>query len=42
MFQEVLNLTKKYKKIKYLTIEYYKDKNVLIESILKLRNMLKK
>ena len=42
MFQEVLNLTKKYKKIKYLTIEYYKDKNVLIESILKLRNILKK
>ena len=41
MFDEVISLTKKYKNIKYLTIEYYKDKNKLIESITTLKKLLK-
>jgi hypothetical protein len=41
MFQEVLRLVEKLPNIKYLTIEYYKDKDILIESILHLRQLLK-
>jgi len=40
MFQEVVRLVNSYPKIKYLTIEYYKDKDILIESIHMLRQLL--
>ena len=40
MFLEVMRLIKKYPTIKYLTIEYYKDKNILIGSIMKLRHLI--
>ena len=33
-------LIKKYPTIKYLTIEYYRDKNILIGSIKKLRQLI--
>jgi hypothetical protein len=36
----VLDLIKKFPKIKYLTIEYYKDKDILIKSIDSLKNRL--
>ena len=34
------SLQKKYSTIKYLTIEYYKDKDILIASIKKLRHLI--
>ena len=37
----VLKLIKTYPKLKYLTIEYYKDKDILIKSINSLKNSLK-
>ena len=40
MYLEVLRLIKKYPTIKYLTIEYYKDKDILISSINKLRQLI--
>ena len=40
MYLEVLRLIKKYPTIKYLTIEYYRDKNILIGSIKKLRQLI--
>jgi len=40
MYIEVIRLIKKYPTIKYLTIEYYKDKNILIRSIKKLRELI--
>ncbi len=40
MFLEVKRLINKYPGIKYLTIEYYKDKDILIDSINKLRHMI--
>ena len=40
MYLEVLRLIKKYPKIEYLTIEYYKDKDILISSINKLRQLI--
>ena len=40
MYSEVNRLIKKYPTIKYLTIEYYKDKDILIRSINKLRHMI--
>jgi sugar phosphate isomerase/epimerase len=40
MFSEVVRLVNKYSTIKYLTIEYYKDKDILITSIKKLRNLI--
>ena len=40
MFKEVRLLSKKYKKLKFFTIEYYKDTKKLIENIKKLKKML--
>ena len=40
MFNEVLRLINKYPMIKYLTIEYYRDKDILIGSIEKLRRLI--
>ena len=40
MIAEVINLISKFPHIKYLTIEFYKEKNVLIDSIKKLRKSL--
>ena len=40
MFSEVIRLINKYSTIKYLTIEYYKDKDILIASIQKLRHLI--
>lgn len=40
MFRNVLLLIKKYPSIEYLTIEYYRDKNILINSIKSLRNLI--
>jgi len=40
MFSEVVRLINKYSTIKYLTIEYYKDKDILIASIQKLRHLI--
>ena len=40
MFKEVIRLLNKYQSIKYLTIEYYKDKDILIASIQKLRHLI--
>jgi hypothetical protein len=40
MYNEVIRLIKKYPTIKYLTIEYYKDKDILISSIKKLRKLI--
>jgi uncharacterized protein (UPF0276 family) len=40
MFENVLSLVSKYPTIKYLTIEYYKDKNILINSIKKLHYLI--
>jgi len=40
MFSEVVRLINKYSTIKYLTIEYYKDKDILIASIQKLRYLI--
>jgi len=40
MFLEVKRLIKKYPAIKYLTIEYYRDKDILIDSIKKLRQLI--
>jgi len=40
MFSEVVRLINKYSTIKYLTIEYYKDKDILIASIKKLRHLI--
>ena len=40
MFNEVIRLIKEYPTIKYLTIEYYKDKDILIQSINKLRQLI--
>jgi uncharacterized protein (UPF0276 family) len=40
MFKEVIRLLNKYQSIKYLTIEYYKDKDILITSINKLRQLV--
>jgi hypothetical protein len=40
MFKEVIRLLNKYQSIKYLTIEYYKDKDTLITSINKLRQLV--
>ena len=40
MYLEVLRLIKKYPTIQYLTIEYYRDKNILIGSIKKLRQLI--
>jgi len=40
MYLEVMRLIKKYPTIKYLTIEYYKDKDILIGSIMKLRHLI--
>jgi hypothetical protein len=37
MIQHARQLSEQYKSIEYLTIEYYKDKNLLIDSINKLR-----
>jgi hypothetical protein len=41
MFQEVVRLVELLPSIRYLTIEYYKDKDILIESILHLRQLMK-
>jgi uncharacterized protein (UPF0276 family) len=40
MFKEVIRLINKYQSIKYLTIEYYKDKDILITSINRLRQLV--
>ena len=40
MYLEVMRLIKKHPTIKYLTIEYYKDKDILIGSIMKLRHLI--
>jgi sugar phosphate isomerase/epimerase len=40
MFLEVIRLINKYPTIKYLTIEYYRDKDILISSINKLRQLI--
>lgn len=40
MYLEVIRLIKKYSTIKYLTIEYYRDKDILIDSIKKLRKLI--
>jgi len=40
MYSEVIRLIKEYPVIKYLTIEYYKDKDILITSINKLRRLI--
>ena len=40
MYSEVIRLIKEYPAIKYLTIEYYKDKDILIDSINKLRYLM--
>jgi len=41
MLFNVLSLIKEYPNIKYLTIEYYKDKDILINSINNLRNLIR-
>ena len=41
MYLEVIRLIKKYPTIEYLTSEYYKDKDILIGSIKKLRQLIK-
>jgi len=40
MYMEVIRLINKYPQIKYLTIEYYRDKNILIDSINRLRQLI--
>jgi hypothetical protein len=40
MFKEVLRLIEHYPSIEYLTIEFYRDKDILIGSINKLRNLI--
>ena len=40
MFKEVIRLLNKYQSINYLTIEFYRDKDILIGSIKKLRNLI--
>ena len=40
MYLEVIRLIKKYPTILYLTIEFYKDKDILISSIKKLRQLI--
>jgi len=42
MIDLVIKIIKKFKKIEYLTIEYYKDINVLIKSIITLRKAINK
>lgn len=42
MFKEVENLSKNYSKLKYFTIEYYKDSERLISKLKLLRSILKK
>ena len=42
MFKEVENLSKNYNKLKYFTIEYYKDSERLISKLKLLRSILKK
>ena len=41
MFEEIKLLTNKYKNLKFFTIEYYKNTEKLIESIIKLKKILK-
>ena len=40
MYNEIIRLIAEYSTIKYLTIEYYKDKDILIASINKLRQLI--
>jgi hypothetical protein len=42
MFEEIKLLSSKYKNLKFFTIEYYKNADKLIESIKKLKKVLKK
>ena len=40
MYERVTSLIQKYDTIKYLTVEYYKDKDILIDSLRRLRKFL--
>ena len=40
MFAEVIRLINEHKTIKYLTIEFYRDKDLLVKSINRLRHLL--
>jgi len=40
MFKNVLSLVREFSSIDYLTIEYYKDKDILIKSLNKLRKLI--
>ena len=40
MFKEVKEISKKYKNLKFLTIEYYKDAKKLINNIRNLKKIL--
>lgn len=40
MYSKVMSFVQEYDSIKYLTVEYYKDKDILIESLKRLRQIL--
>ena len=40
MLKEAVEMSKKYPHIRYFTIEYYKDKDFLIDSLVRLKNMM--
>ena len=42
LLKEIVDLSKKHKKLKFFTFEYYKDTIKLIETIIVFKNLIKK